>query len=906
LGREERNVLFYENNEKLIQNSRMMRVVTEYVSDFVKNVFNSKIDVILHPTHSVGSFLAQLVSAQLNLSPIVFPLPQHNYGGVLELTAGDYGYYHNIIKEFKTKHARDQIKCLIIDDSVLTGNSLFSMLGIAKRLGLDTGGILVLLSRLTPEISSAIAAMSIPFSYLYRLHMPILNDRQSPDTKLKLINEAVSNKAYSYFAQRRANTLQAEDSHFRLFTYDVEAEKPPAVEEGALSGIRGEFIETYRLRQIIHNLILHPDPQILSFDTRIAIAYNFLEQLVLEDAFWKLLEGLFTSSASSNSHCQSIVFIQKIIYILAFSKYILPYSVYEKYQDTCVEFVKQCIKNETWVELKDLVSDCIMSLGIILSEKLTQVGSIALSSVLSHALEDLSYGYQIESILEEGQTVRTSADQQEAARDIIGAFAWSLHYYISQKRQSLTDNDSAITFVEAIMASQLNTETNLILIDILESVVSESAELKEKLRVDEWPDENALLTMLTITPSENPLLRYLRVAPGYTCTLKILLRICKADTVLLYMRNDSDKEYILRVFDTRDNKRPDKDLKAAELSECHLPEALRERMKQSLFFSSSNQNHASALNDFSVGSEHLWCMGGAVNIRNADMRYYVILGYKKRFATRDLQSTAYYYWLKCEALLREILPSIHSRYIESATAWNVHIQSIRPVHPIKWDDPTRPPWVNARRQLISYAMTRVDIGELLRRAVRMSSESVYTLPAIQNEIEKECKRLHINITSTINQNPNLAEAALWQGLEQAPFIEFEANALTKEQKLTFCAVPMTLLKFIAYECFYNALSHFETRIHVTMAFRIYFDIESELEKIWIILTVVNDLHEEIEGFTLQPSQTGTLACETAAVAVGGQFHTSKDPQSGLWVATTTIPVFKIPNELRMQLYDLLK
>jgi hypothetical protein len=402
------------------------------------------------------------------------------------------------------------------------------------------------------------------------------------------------------------------------------------------------------------------------------------------------------------------------------------------------------------------------------------------------------------------------------------------------------------------------------------------------------------------------MLNYLREAPGYTCTSKILLRICKADTILLYAKNESDEEFILRGFDTRDNKKPDKDLKAEDLTERNLPDVLRERMDKSLFFSSSSPAYASALNDFSLGSKHLWCMGGAVHIKTGGIRYYVILGYKKRPATRGLQSTAYFYWLKCESLLRDILPSIHSRHIESATAWNIHIQSIRPVHPITWEDTSRAPLVNARRQIISYAMTKVDIGELLRRAVQMSSEPVYTLPAIQNEIEKECKRLHMNIASMISQHSELSERAFWRDLDDGPFINIEANALTKEQAFTFCALPMTLLKFITYECLYNALSYFEAKISVRVNFELWSGDESVVEKLWITLTVANDMHPEIKGQVSPTTHIGTSACETAAAAVGGLFIAGKNSDSGLWVAQAKLPAFKVPNELRMQIYDLLK
>ncbi len=264
--------------------------------------------------------------------------------------------------------------------------------------------------------------------------------------------------------------------------------------------------------------------------------------------------------------------------------------------------------------------------------------------------------------------------------DITGAFAWSVNTYISKKGMVLLDDGSAVALVDEVVRHDLVTEGNLILIDIFEPVITASPTLRDKVGIETWANEERFLELLNLGSRDNEMLDYLEDAPGYTCTLKTLLKICKADTVLLYAKNRSDKEFFLRVFETRQNKIADDDLNSEYLRQSHLPEDIVDRMNHSLFFSSTRSDHAKTLNDFSAHSSHLWCMGGPVKI-SSEMSYYVILGYSERRPQKRLQSTAYYYWLKCESLLRDILPRIHSKYVESATAWNAHIQSIRPFHP---------------------------------------------------------------------------------------------------------------------------------------------------------------------------------------------------------------------------------
>lgn len=916
-GREDRNVLFYENNERLIQNSRMRRIVTEFVADYVKNILDLKIDVILHPTHPVGSFLAQLVSKQLNNTPLVLPLTQRKYGGQIELTSDDYDFYKKRIEKIKNVRGHSKLMSLIVDDSVLSGNSLFTMLGVAARLGLSTNGVLVLLSRLSPEVSSTLSLLSVNFAYLYRLHMPILTSNQSPDTKLRELNEKVLRSSNSYFGQLWGNVLKDElddekdgGSHFQPSSEEINQNLPPRVTPAFLNNIRAEHTDTHVLRQVIQNLLLHPDPYILTFYTRVGIAYNFLEQLVHESNFWHLLMGLFESAESPKAKSQSILLVRKILYILAFSKHIFPFTVYQKFQETCCEFIRRCFDDGSWVELKDFVTDCVMWLGVTGSEKITEAGKNILLSTLSYSFGNFSMPKASEGLPYEGAQRDVTPEQRKAAMDIVGAFAWSLHVYFSQKGMNILDNNSASDLVDTIIKRHPSIEGNLVLIDLLEPVMAVSNHLREKIGIETWEPEEEFIRVLSSTSSEPNLINYLKDAPGYTCTLKTVLRICKADTVLLYVKNRSDKEYFLRVFDTRQNKRADDDLKSEHLRQSYLHEDIKERMDESLFFSSSRRDHTTAINYFSKNSKHLWCMGGPVNIRGSQMSYYVILGYWQRGPKPALQSTAYYYWLKCEALLRDILPQIHSKYVESATEWNAHIQSIKPFHPIASNDARRTEIVNARREVVSLAMTKIDIGDLLRRAVRMSSEPVYKLEAIRDQIVQVCKNLRVFVKSILDnvRNTELTQKSLLNRRNlpiHGPLME----ALTTRQQSTFCALHIAVLEFIAYESLFNAIAYHDKDITVKIKFNdepsMFHHISSPVDLLGITLTIMNDIHPKAVSDSVPVKPIGRIACETAASAVNGSFSSGYNEDNTRWVATLMLPAYRVPDDLRRQLHELL-
>ena len=902
-GREKRNVLFYEHNEKFIQTPRMMNYATEFISEFVRNVLNSNVDVIVHPAHTIGSYLAEKVTEQLSSRPLILPLAQNEYGGAISITAKDYDEFRARIVEHERARGK-AFSCLVLDDSVLSGNSIFTMIGIVSKLGLKVTGVLTLLNRLTPEISGAIAEISIPFGYLYRLHMPILSPPHRPDERLHTLNDEVIRDSTSYFAQLWGKKLAAEVSHFRALQDGVVLGAPPSVDDGCMDSIEGRFIDTHKLRHIIISLILHKDCRIIDFQTRVAIAYNFLDRLVLEDAFWELMGKLFEPNADPLPNSQNVRFIQKMMYILAFSRHVQKDPVRGLFSEKCKWFVSECFHADRWVQQKDLIAECLMAQGVVLSEHLLEIAFLILEKLLPVIMVDDQGGASAPGTEPEGTAHDDLAEKLASARCIVESLAWSLHLYLSKKGVLVFESESVCSRPGSLIAMHHGTEAELVLIDIFRPAIVVSAQLRKVFEIEEWGPEAKLLRLLR-DPGEEKALNYLMEAPGYTCTLKSVLKVCKAQTILLYAMNDRREGFALRVFDTHAQRKPDRDMNIDDLNESALPPSIQKRMHDSLFFSSLDSGTASALDVFLTKSTHTWCMGGSVNISGSPVTYYVVLGYNDKAEDPRFRKSAYYYWLECEPLLREILPSIHAKYIESAAVWNVQVQALRPYHPSSWQSNQRSETVNARRKLFSSAMQLVDLGALVTQAVRMPFETATTAARIRSDFASDCRRLKTYLEQAREEHPELVRTAEWT--EWASWA-IAGDPPENSENALWCTLPMALFKLIAYECLRNALSNSKSRVETKISFEPFMDPKDRAEKVWVNLIVVNDIHPNSKKFVPKENFNGIAACKAAAGAVGGMFSSAPGTTDGAesWVAHARIPAFRIPDALRRQLSGFLK
>jgi adenine/guanine phosphoribosyltransferase-like PRPP-binding protein len=887
-GREVRSVLFYENNEKLLQSERLRRIVNDFVSHYVTQRLDGKVDVILHPTHPVGSFIAQLIASHLGSAPIIIPLAQRQYGGPIELTISDRIYAHEKISARKSKTGKEQLKCVIVDDSVYTGSSLFTMLGVAAQLHLEINGALVLLNRLSAEVSEAVSSLGFSFAYLYRLHMPLLQGEQSPDARLVHLTDLVQQQSNSYYAKKWGTYLKAQGSHFLSLLENVDLDNPPKGRYDRLQVTRPRSFASHELDHIINHLILHPDPKIINFPTRVAITYNFLEALVAEESFWGMLEELLDTNIGGSTNSQSLRYIREVIFIMAFSKYIRTYSVYRTYQHFCMKVISKCFESDEWERHYELLNDCMMVLGIIGSELLLGIGKTFLPKVIERSIHEVS-------------KAGTADIGGQPATSIAASFAWSMRVLFEQKRQSLLDSASSLTITLLTPIDDDESTVGITLIDIMEPVTSRVVALKESLGIVDWDSEDDYLRSLTANKGKNVLMRYLKEAPGYSCTLFSILRICKADTVLLYSKSATDARFSIRTYESRDQRASTKDFKNKDLTEEAYSQVAQARMKKELFFVSSTSEDAKALDRFAIGSNHLWCIGapiGAPTIQG--VTYYLVLGFKNRPPSPELQRTAYDYWLRCEAMLREILPEIESRYFQSSTTWNSQLHGLSPFHfaDLNKEDHRV---LRSRKRVIRHAMASIDVGDLLRRAVRMSDDSVHKVDDIQKSIKGISTELQRSIADALQHTVvESVETVFPSEVSEWPVRGPDA-AFPNDVALTYCSLPMSVLEFITYECLCNALSYYDQAggpIRINLRFA------STQEKGEIAITFENKIYPDL--INVVRKQRGILACETAAAAVDGVFHSSASSSGKEWVASVQIPVFVVPKQLREELNDYLR
>ena len=154
-AREQRELVFSDFTERLLESRHTRRLVDKFVAEFVRRTLRGRVHVILHPVHPVGAYLAQLAAESLQTRPLVLPVHQQRYGGNLEVSSSDWAFAKAKLVDFDSTE-EGNLGALVIDDSVITGRSLVFMAGLASRLGLNVVGGLVLIDRLAPETRAGV------------------------------------------------------------------------------------------------------------------------------------------------------------------------------------------------------------------------------------------------------------------------------------------------------------------------------------------------------------------------------------------------------------------------------------------------------------------------------------------------------------------------------------------------------------------------------------------------------------------------------------------------------------------------------------------------------------------------------------------------------------------------------
>ena len=917
-GREGRDILFYENNERIIENQRTRSLLEEFVADFVRDRLGLRVDVILHPSHPAGALLAQLAARQLSTPPLILPLGQREYGGRIEMSREEYAWFRRSIVSLDNDKGQAGLNALLVDDSILTGSSIVTMLGLADLLGLKTRGVLVLVNRLPRGVSAAFEALPSEFGYLYRLHMPVLSKLESPDSRTREWSHSVARTSSSFFAGQWSDWIirSPDDSYFlrdderveRSLGLCIPTDYPdifsvPAStsdEVAALNaGRRDDWIQRLRpheTRQIIEGLLLHDDPTVLDLFTRMAVAYNFLEHLVEEPAFWRLLDAWIDSGLSQQRETNEIYFARKLMYLMAFSRHIRVPSVFRCFRHFCRDVAERCLAEEKWRQVPDLLCDCFLALAAVGDTWVVEQGR----DVVERLAGDVLCGDEVEGL---GNAVRSISWR------VIGAYAWSIAVLANVHRIELygsTRGKIRETF-EAVAGLG---EAELLSMDAYEPYVLRDSDLRKSISVRRWDEQERFLhELFDLEPMEtgmsaaseadaigalkmaNPMFRYLTDALGYTFTLKSVLMACKADTVLLFAKSRSDKRYYVRDYQTRERKRPQESLSSDHLSDESIAPRIRQRMADGLFFFSTSPDELETLGRFSAGGEHRWMFGARVRAKSSGELYYLILGYRSRPWQDGTLRTAYYYWLRCEAILRVVLPAIHEQHIMSSTAWHALIQSVGPVHPIKTG--------TYRRKLVATAMGRLDLGELLRRAVTTSTQEALRPPQVLASVRRCVAKVRTQIREASAYVMPGEPDGINLASDEWP-VQFVTTGHDLPREVGYLSFHNALLEFVLYECLCNALVNCLESVTVSLGFAVG-ESPTEDRAVTTVLVVENDC--PASGLSTG-RVSGISACKKAADAVGGWFD-SAETNPGRWRAELRLPCYGVPDKLTEWLRELL-
>jgi orotate phosphoribosyltransferase len=860
-GRESRQLLFYENNERIVQHQRTRDFLEEFVADFVKAKLHLKVDVIMHPTHPVGAFLASQAERNLSTNPKILSLRQREYGGCIEISKRDFSRFRNIISQFNSGSRKN---VLILDDSVITGRSIFTMLGLAERLGLRVVGVLVLLNRMSPEISASLTSLPFIFTYLYRLHMEALSENSNPDIKVLQWSRELKKTVNSRFIFRWSEYIQSSplDSYFLRDRADIEKNfKAFSIVQNFQFSEIDVIFKKHELRQIINGLLLHPNPHILSMYTRIAIAYNFFGRLVHEEVFWSLLRAFVDKGLFDPKGKDEIYFVRKILYLLAFSKYIYSEKAFSDFVGVCQTCIDKCFYELSWQQTSDFAADILMILGSVGSETLFTEGNRIIDALWSQALQ-------------------YNGSYTNEARNILGAYAWSIAVLDIERKVSLN------TVYREQIASNFDVsigdgDRQILLLDIFASYIMKDTPLRERINILTLKSQDKFLNALKVNNNEqNDLFTYLSDAPGYTFTMLTALSICIADTVLLFAKCDTDDHYFLRSSEvasgiTYDSKNP-----VPQFSSDIFSSRIQNRMNDNLFFFSNDSRELDALSHFSGNANHLWAFG--VPVRQSTNligeQYYMIFAYNvKRFDDAYLR-TAYYYWLQLEILLRDILPSIHEKHILSSTSTNALLNTLRSFHAPKLND--------EKKLILAISMTLSNIGKLLQRAVSTSREKAMKPDQLLDDLRKTISQLK-ECVEQAQKNILKKEISLIPTGDGEWPIKFITSRNDMQNDIGYISFHNSILYFVSYECLNNALVHYKDEITVKLT--VARSETSEDKDIIIKLFIYNDCltSDRKEG-------TGLSACEAAIKAVGGRFDSKYDQNTKLWKTEIHMNAYSIP------------
>ena len=620
------------------------------------------------------------------------------------------------------------------------------------------------------------------------------------------------------------------------------------------------------------------------FFTRIAIVANFLDRLVDQNPFWKLLNTFGTFAAHSKTSNPESHFLRKILLILAYSTQNNDVKTKNLVSQIAANTINTCFQQDNWDHLVELISDCFMVLARSNPLKLVD-------SVSTH----------FDSIAE----LMNKNDVEEAETNFLrlcSSAAWSIAGAVGSGTLQLTE-EARNEISEHKGKFEAFPIVGFYCVEMMESLLERDVSLKHKLGIRSWYESDNFLELLN-DRNDTEIVDYLSKAPGYTCTLMSVLEICAADAILLYQRSEeiggvenksSGQEkfsdyFVLRAAQSSFQTATIEGLLEFDISNKVYPVEIQMAMDQQLYFESSSGSLLEEIPNYIDGREITWVFGSPIFSSDQTEQYYAILAYRKLPVNLGhFKITSFLYWKKCERLLSNILPAIHARYFKSSAAWHSLVQAVGPFHMNSID--------NEKRLLLKGAFSTLNPSSLLRRALSMSRQTArnqvqvqYHLAQISFDLRDAAKEYMKGNKKSLDESPIDLTDEGW------PVEPISALGEVKYRKRYF-SFNETVLDFIVYECLLNSLTYFQTMVQIRTEI---IDAEDGLNGSdgKLVVEISNDF--QFDGAYTpdigQVTKSGIKACKAAAIAVDGVFVS--EANGAIWKSKIILPVHFVPKILR--------
>lgn len=895
-GREKRNMLFYENNEQIIEHYRTRTHLESYLSDFVRKKIKMKVDVILHPTHSVGSFLSHLVSSKLNHSPLILPLSQSEYGGEIRVTPEQFKRFQVKISSFSKDLHRITPRALIVDDSVLTGSSLFTMIGIAHKLGLEVTGVFVVLNKLTPFVSAAISTMKFDFSYLYRLHMPLVSEKENPDIILRKNSKILQMNTSSFLVRYWSEHIFSKKSYLRQ-DENFEKEGDRLVDIiFSLDGFKTNILKRYELIQVIHGLLLHPNETILDFNTKIAITYNFIEALCREQIFWEFLNALVEHSFNEGKPSISIKFARQIILLTAYTRHGGTSIVRKNLFGLCIKIQSHLLEGDKWQQFEQPLCDSFLIMSFLGNPNLFSLAEALITKMGPHILENIE---------------AESTSINKAAWRILSAYAWSIEFLVKIKKVG-----SPAGCLENL-PPDLTAEQKMLYFELFSCLLLSNKGLREKLGIKNYRSrEDALKLVENEHKLESPLpvMNYLSEAPGYACTLGIVIEACDAWGVFVFAKRKEEIEYQLRTCASKNN--PAGAWNISPTFENKLEGWIKKRMEKNsnidnrLFFTSEDEVDLRPFKFYR--SEANWIMGVTLIPNNNMEDYYVVLVYDRKPIPTEFPLTDYYYWHRIARILQDILPEIHEKHAVSArasSAIKVAMDAMNHSDYYLWS-------LSPKKRVATLAVILLKSIEMPNHRSDISLQTPVQIKQIKNILNSIVEKYRIQVGRAANMLlTNDDEITLPP--DEKKWIEVHDRRVLEERiSNRYISFNGMVFQFVFLESLRNALVNFKINCNtedsasddsylIDDRINIYWDVDfSEQSASVIHLWIENPCESDCNGSSHTRGK-GVAACEDAVKVIGGHFDAIPSADKKSWVSHFSLPVHVLPETLQIKLKNYL-